>query len=141
MLRYIRYAVGAFLIITGIVVFATLVMTPLFHDGSEDYPVWEVVNYFMTVGTIFIVLTGIHRRISLGEDASTTDQLVARFVFYGGFILAMLYFWGWFWTLNPDSETGNAVTSHLVYFPIVDAIYVVLAVSNGRFIFRNASAS
>ena len=34
-------------------------------------------------------------------------------------MLTMLFFWEWLWTLNPDSETGEAVTSHMVYFPIV----------------------
>ena len=49
----------------------------------------------------------------------------------------MLFFWEWFWTLNPDSETGEAVTSHLVYFPLVDALYVVLALATGSRLWSN----
>ena len=53
-------------------------------------------------------------------------------MFYGGIVLAMLFYWEWFWTLNPDSETGEAVTSHMVYFPLVDALLTVLALIVGK---------
>ena len=44
----------------------------------------------------------------------------------------LLFFWGWIWTLNPDSETGEAVTSHIIYFPLVDSLFVVFALAVGR---------
>ena len=69
---------------------------------------------------------------SAGEDASTLDHVRGSFVFYGSIVLAMLFFWEWFWTLNPDSETGDAIISHLVYFPLVDALLTVLALVVGR---------
>ena len=50
----------------------------------------------------------------------------------------MLFFWEYFWTLNPDSETGNAAISHTVYFPLVDALYVVIALTTGRTLWRAA---
>ena len=34
--------------------------------------------------------------------------------------------------LNPESETGLAVTSHLIHFPAVDSLFVVLSLSSGR---------
>ena len=60
---------------------------------------------------------------------------------YGAIVLTMLFFWGWFWTLNPDSETGEAVTSHMVYFPIVDALFAVIALATGRHLWNAASGS
>ena len=50
----------------------------------------------------------------------------------------MLFFWEWFWILNPDSETGDAVTSHIVYFPLVDTIFVIVALSTGRYLWNTA---
>ena len=47
-------------------------------------------------------------------------------------MLTILFFWGWCWTLNPESETGLAVTSHLIHFPAVNSLAVVLARSSGR---------
>ena len=56
----------------------------------------------------------------------------ASAVFYGAIGLTVLFFWGWFWTLNPESETGLAVTSHLIYFPVVNSLFAVLSLSSGR---------
>ena len=32
--------IGAYLLLTAIAVFVTLIITPLIHDGSPDYPFW-----------------------------------------------------------------------------------------------------
>ena len=66
------------------------------------------------------------------DDVSVIDHLRGSFVFYGAIVLTMLFFWEWFWTLNPDSETGEAVTSHMIYFPAVDSLLTVLALVVGR---------
>ena len=50
----------------------------------------------------------------------------------------MLFFWEWFWSLNPSSETGDAITSHIIYFPLADALYTVLALSIGRRLWTEA---
>ena len=45
-----------------------------------------------------------------GDDiAGMREYLAVNAAFYGAIVLTMLFFWGWFWTLNPDSETGGAV--------------------------------
>ena len=69
------------------------------------------------------------------------EYLRVASAYYGAIVLAMLFFRGWFWTLNPDSETGEAVTSHVVYFPIVDALFVVIALATGRYLWNDADGS
>ena len=109
------------------------ILTPVFHDGSPEYPVWRVLNWFMAVGVAAIVAVSARRCLgSGGDDAGSRDRLTC----YGAITLAMLFYWGWFWTLNPESETGAAVTSHLVYFPAMDALYVILALSTARRLWR-----
>ena len=44
--------IGAYLLLTAIAVFVLLIITPLIHDGSPDYPYWQVVNYFMALGAL-----------------------------------------------------------------------------------------
>ena len=127
-------AVAVYLVLTALAVAALLIITPLIHDGSEDYPLWEILNYFMAVGVVIVLVAGcISKR---RQDAGGASDLGVSLVFYGAIALTMLFFWGWFWTLNPDSETGEAVTSHLVYFPLVDALYTVLALTTGRELWR-----
>ena len=135
-MQLVTKIVAAYLVIVGLAVFLNLIATPLYHDGSPDYPIWKILNWFMAVAVLIILVVGFMRKRVLDsagdEGASTLDHVRGSFVFYGGIVLAMLFFWEWFWTLNPDSETGEAVTSHMVYFPLVDSLFTVLALIVGR---------
>ena len=130
--------IGAYLLLTAIAVFVLLIITPLIHDGSPDYPFWTYINYFMALGApLMLVLTFLYRR---QLDPETTDNYTCAIVnglFYASVVLVMLFFWQYFWLLNPDSETGEAVTSHIIYFPLVDALYVVLGLIIGERLLRS----
>ena len=141
MVDIIRRISAAFLVIAAAAAFFNLILTPVYHDGSAEYPTWKILNYFMALATLLALRVGLDRRRALGDGASTVEYLGASFAFYGAIVLTMLFFWEWFWTLNPDSETGDAVTSHLVYFPIVDALFVVVALSSGRHLWNLARRS
>ena len=128
-----KRALTLYLIAVAIAVAFALMLTPVFHDGSPEYPAWRVLNWFMAAGVVVVLAVNIRRlNDSPTGEAVTARYLGARFASYGSIVLTMLFFWGWFWTLNPESETGEAVTSHLVYFPAMDALYVVLSLSTGR---------
>ncbi len=132
-MEIVRKIVGAFLVITSIAVAVHLAVTPLYHDGSADYPVWDIFNWFMAVGVVIVLTIGILRKRAIeGSDVDTLTYLRTSVVFYGSIVLAMLFFWQWFWLFDPDSETGLAVNSHMIYFPIMDALYVVLTLIVGR---------
>ena len=72
----VRKIVAAYLVLTGIVVAVHLAVTPLYHDGSPDYPVWEIVNYFMAVGVVIVLIVGIARKRAIdGEEVDTHHLL------------------------------------------------------------------
>ncbi len=128
---------GTYLVATALAVFVGLIVTPLTHDGSPEYPVWQVLNYFMAVSVFIMLVSGCYRKCCSGRgegQGSTIDRIAASVSFYGAVALAMLFFWEWFWTLNPESETGDAVTSHVIYFPLVDALFTVLGLATGRYL-------
>ena len=131
-----RRTVAAYLALTAVVVAANLILTPVYHNGDPDYPVWKIVNYFMAAGAVVALAVACMRRRSARAESGGLDYLRAAFSWYGAIALAMLFFWEWFWQLNPDSETGDAVTSHIVYFPIVDALYVAVTLSLGCYLWR-----
>ena len=141
-MQLVTKIVAAYLVIVGLAVFLNLIATPLYHDGSPDYPTWKILNWFMAVAVLIILVVGSLRKRILDkageEGASTLDHVRGSFVFYGAIVLAMLFYWEWFWTLNPDSETGEAVTSHMVYFPLVDSLFTVLAFIVGKRMWRAA---
>ena len=135
---------AAFLILTALSTALNLILTPLYHDGSPEYPLWRILNWFMAAGVIAsLVVSYLRRRDmtlkSLSQEPNTLDYLRVGFAWYGAIALTMLFFWEWFWTLNPSSETGEAVTSHMVYFPIVNALFVVIALSISRYLWNDST--
>ena len=137
-----KRVLAVFLVLTGIAAAALLIATPLTHDGSPDYPLWRILNWFMAAGVLIVLVVAYMRKHYGGADELiVTEYLRLNLVYYGAIALTMLFFWEWFWTLNPDSETGDAVTSHIVYFPIVDALFVALSLSVGRRLWREAGSA
>ena len=128
---------GAYLLLTAIAVAVLFIITPLIHDGSPEYPYWTILNYFMALGApLMLVLTFLYRwRLDPGSTDSYTCAIVNG-LFYGSVVLVMLFFWEYFWLLDTSSETGDAALSHTIYFPLIDAIYVVLGLIIGERLLR-----
>ena len=141
-MNMLKRPVAAFLVATAVAVALNLILTPVYHDGSPEYPIWQIVNWFMAVAVIKALVVSYLRRRDMGNrEASTLEHVQTSMTYYGAIVLTMLFFWGWFWTLNPASETGDAVTSHLIYFPLVDALFVVVALATGTRLWNEASDS
>ncbi len=133
-----KRVLSIFLIITAFAVFFNLILTPVYHDGSTDYPVWEVINWFMAVSVVISLIVNFRRRFAIGDWRYTDlENLLVSTTYYASIALTMLFFWGWLWTLNPESETGDAVTSHIFYFPLVDTIFVLVALTTGRYLWAS----
>ena len=137
----LKRILAVFLVAIGVIVALNLILTPLYHDGSPDYPLWRIVNWFMAAGVLVALVVNIWRRRALTGDASSLDYVRTSVAYYGTIVLTMLFFWGWFWTLNPNSETGDAVTSHLIYFPIMDSLFVVVALATGSHLWKDGGDS
>ena len=134
---------AVYLVVTALAAAVLLIVTPLIHDGSADYPLWKIFNWFMAVGVVVMLVVSLVRKRAQGNKGGGSDLESARvsLVYYGAIVLTMLFFWEWFWTLNPSSETGDAVTSHLVYFPLVDALYAVMGLAIGRRLWMKAGGA
>ena len=129
---------GAYLLLTAIAVALLFMITPLIHDGSPDYPIWTILNYFMALGAILmVVLTFLYRWRLDPQNTDNYTCAIANGLFYGSVVLLMLFFWQYFWLLDTSSETGDAALSHTIYFPLVDAIYVVLGLIIGERLLRS----
>lgn len=134
-----KRALALLLLGTALAAWLNLMLTPVYHDGSPDYPVWRVINWFMAASSLTaLVVNALRRRAIEGASPGALDYVRVSAACYGSIVLAMLYFWEWFWSLNPESETGAAVTSHIIYYPIVDALFVVVALATGRWLWRSA---
>lgn len=132
-MEVVKKILALFLMLTATAAALNLILTPVYHDGSPEYPVWRILNWFMAAGVLVCLVEAfLQNRVPASESDGTLERVQRSALFYGAIVLTMLYFWEWFWTLNPESETGDAVTSHMVYFPIVDALFVVISLAVGR---------
>ena len=141
----VKRILSVFLIATAVAVALNLILTPVYHDGSPEYPIWKILNWFMAAGVLVALVVNYIRKHMLGGGGAEGQPDIFKYVgvnaaYYGAIVLAMLFFWEWFWTLNPDSETGEAVTSHMVYFPIVDALYTCVAFMTGGNLWNSTRA-
>ncbi len=128
---------GAYLLLTAIAVALLFIITPLIHDGSPEYPYWTIMNYFMALGApLMLVLTFLYRWRLDPESTDNYTCAIANGLFFGSVVLVMLFFWEYFWLLDTSSETGDAALSHTIYFPLMDAIYVVLGLIIGERLLR-----
>ena len=131
-----------YLVAIGIAVALNFILTPVYHDGAPQYPLWQILNWFMVAASLVILVVGFRRRRDPERsDVTPVEYLRGSFAYYGAIVLVMLMLWEWYWTLNPSSETGDAVTAHLIYFPLVNALFVVLALATGRYLWNEAAGS
>ena len=138
----VKRLLAVFLVATAVATALNLILTPVYHNGSAAYPVWEILNWFLAAAVLVSLVVSILRRLALrSEKASTLEYVRTSMTFYGAIALTMLFFWEWFWTLNPSSETGEAVTSHTVYFPLLDMLFVVVTLAIGRYLWSDRGDS
>ena len=134
---FLKRIVSIYLVLTALAVFFNLMLTPVYHDGSPDYPVWDYINYFMAAGVLLALLIAFLRKKAAADPyASDADTLWANIFFYASIALTMLFYWQYLWLRFPESETGDAVTSHIIYFPLVDALYTIVALDAARYLWR-----
>ena len=57
-MQLVRKIIAAYLVIVGLAVFLNLIATPLYHDGSDDYQIWKILNWFMAVAVLIVLVVG-----------------------------------------------------------------------------------
>lgn len=133
----IKRIVAIYLVLTALAVFFNFILTPVYHDGTPDYPIWEWINYFMAAGVLLALIANfVRKRVSADPYSSDADVMWANIALYASIALAMLFFWQYLWLQFPENETGDAATSHIIYFPLVDALYVIVALDATRYLWR-----
>ncbi len=121
------------------------IATPLYHDGSSNYWVWETLNWFMAVGVILVLVVNSirKRRLCRREEESsaiTRDYLEVNLAFAASIVLTLWYFWNWFASLNPGSEPDVVGLIHLEWWAFINPMGVLLYAYTGAFLWRAASS-
>ncbi len=142
----LKRILGFVLVATAAVVGINWVITPIYHDGSSHYPVWQVVNWFMGLSALVALIVNISRKRAVGNGAPdsqiTREYLEANAAFYASLLLAPWFFTN-FLTYNffLDNLPAAAVTSKDVWWEFIDGMFVLAIGSTGCHLWRSASDS
>ncbi len=129
-------AAAAYLVLLAAAVAVHFIITPLYHPGGDaPFTVWEVMNWFMTVGILITVAAAYAEKRRIDNDAASDMKryLEANVVFYGAVAVLILYFWNWFSSLSPNNVPDGQ------FWAVIDtAMPIVMGVTGCR-LWRNAS--
>ena len=139
-MQLVRMVAGAYIVALAIAVGVHFVVTPLYHDGSSSYPVWNVLNWFWAVALILMLSANLHFKLALNRSDSsatsgvTREYLETNVLLYASIILCILFFWKWFdqnWAADPES-------SSTLSWPFINPPLIAVAAASGLRLRRRA---
>ena len=141
----LRRLSGLYVATVAGVVGVHFVVTPLYHDGSDSYPIWEVLDYFIAAALIVMAVVAIREKMALDREIAGTDGPVTRrylevnVLLYVTVGLVVSFFWNWFWTFFPENETGYAAEIHVQMWAFFHPVFVPAAVALGLRLWRGTT--
>ena len=102
---------SVFLLLVAGAVGVNLIITPLYHQGGDAYPVWEALHWFMTPAVLITLAASYaeKRRIDGNGSADLKRYLEANTVFYGSVAVFLAYFWNRFMVLSPNHNGDSQI--------------------------------
>ena len=127
----LRRLLAIYLIVVALAVAVNWIATPLYHDGSTNYWLWEILNWFMAVAVVIILVTNSLRELNFcrreAEVAITREYLETNWAFAASIVLTLWYFWNWFNSLFPDNEPAAVGLIHLEWWAFINPLFVLVA--------------
>jgi hypothetical protein len=140
----LKRVLAVYLLLIALVTGINWIATPLYHDGTANYWIWETLNWFMAVAVIIVLVVNAIRKhcFSRGEEgdkAATRDYLEINLAFAASIVLTLWYFWNWFASLNPGSEPDVVGLIHLEWWAFINPIGVLVYAYTGAHLWRSAA--
>ena len=98
----VKTALSVYLMFMALLVGLYLVAAPIIHGDTDEFPIWEVINYFMAIAVVIALAASfMHKRAmeSPGRAVDVTQFLRINIAFYSALWLSLWFFWKWFETL------------------------------------------
>ena len=87
-----KRVLAVYLLAVGLAVAVNFVATPFYHEGGPDYPVWDVLNWFMaTAMVIAVVAAFVEKRRSCQAGDDLKRHVDANAVFYTAVVVLLLF--------------------------------------------------
>lgn len=119
------------------------IATPLYHDGSDYYPVWVFLEYIMTAAVLIALIVNFLSKRAL--DSAESDGSLNRqyfevnLAFYASIVLAMWFYWNFFGSLFPETESAAVGLIHLEMWTLIHPLFVLVSVVTGFRLWRMAA--
>ncbi len=141
-MRTVSAALGAVLLATAVAAWLLWVITPLIHDGSDSYPYWEALNYFMAFSVLVALAANaaVKRafdRANSSDGPVTRRWLTVNLLFFASLVLAAWFYWNWFFSFFPESEPG-AADIHLEMWTLINPLFYLTCGVTGYRLLRGA---
>ena len=97
----VKTALSVYLMFMALLVGLYFVAAPIIHGDTDEFPIWEVINYFMAIAVVIALAASLmHKRAmeSLGRAVDVTQFLRINIAFYSALWLSLWFFWKWFET-------------------------------------------
>ncbi len=136
-------SLGMFLIAIALAVLVNWIATPLYHDGGSDYPVWDVLNWFMAVAIALALAVNLGRKIRLRRDDPdgplTRKSLETNLSLYASLVLTSWFFWNWFYGFFPENESALVGEIHLGAWVLINPLFFLICGTTGLHLLRAAA--
>ena len=135
----LSYVVAIYLAALGVFVGLLFMFTPAFHNGTIEYPVWDVVNWFMIVATPLLIWVNAARKTRLRHQPGkpvTREFLSANVAWYATLALVIITWWNFLFGQFPGNEVGLIVNTHLNYYPLMDVAFALVATHAGWYLWQ-----
>ncbi len=135
---------GAFFILTAIVIGGHTIVEPLYYtsvEGALDSPLWGYLNWLTGLAVFFGWIFSLMRKQGFDTDTQpvTRDFAEANAQFYGFTIVAILFYRNWFAVLMDGYNAYGPDAAHIAWFAI-DAGVAVLCGSLGMHMWQSDSS-
>ena len=128
-----KRVLAVYLLAVGLAVAVNFVATPFYHDGGDDYPVWDILNWFMAAAMVIaVVVSFVEKRRSCQAGDDLKRHLDANVPFYASVVVLLLFL------ANAGANLADHASQSGDVWSAVDAAMPVLLGVVGMRLWRGA---
>lgn len=125
---------SAYCIVLAAAVGVHFIVTPLYADGSGNFPLWAIFDWFMAAGILIALVASLIWKVELGRgeagEAGMASYIETNVLFYAALALALLFFSTWFASLMAAEI--NPIERSLLWITVDTATVAVVGAAGWR---------